>query len=193
MLKKIFMLIILILLSIDSKIVAFAHSYIKESKPSEAEIVKEPIDMIDITFETKIETIGELFLTYNNQTIEVKNITIEEDKLIGQLDKPLSNGQYKAIWKIVGEDGHPLEGTISFTVQVPNQYQNESSNKVVETEKQTEDPEQPALEQKKNDNNLSRNEKVNQIGSSTIKKWFLPLASLTILIMAFFLFRKDKK
>lgn len=145
--KKSFMTFILIFLCFNPDIEVFAHSYTKESNPAEGEVVEEPLEMIDITFETEIETIGELFLTNNYETVKVENITIEEDQLIGKFDKPLENGRYKATWKIVGADGHPLEGTISFTVQVPDQSQNEPSNKEDETENQTEDIEQEAQEQ----------------------------------------------
>ncbi|MCM3574081.1 MULTISPECIES: copper resistance protein CopC [Mesobacillus] len=193
--KKIWVIAILILISFNLKIEVFAHSYTKESNPAEGEIVKEPLDMIDITFETEIETIGELFLTHNNETYQVENITIEEDKLIGKLDKPLENGEYKATWKIVGEDGHPLEGTISFTVQVPDQTQTEASNREDETENQTEDSEQEGQEQNKEDDTLSQDEQNKQegVGNSNFQKWFLPAAALTILIMALFIFRKGKK
>lgn len=193
--KKIWIIVILILISFNLKIEVFAHSYTKESNPAEGEIVEEPLEIIDITFETEIETIGELFLTQNNQTYEVENITIEEDKLIGKFNKPLENGQYKATWKIVGEDGHPLEGTISFTVQVPDQTQTEASNREDETENQTEDSEQEAQEQNKEDDTLSQDEQNKQdgVGNSNFQKWFLPIATLTILIMAFFIFRKGKK
>jgi copper resistance protein C len=187
------MIVFLILICFSSKIWVSAHSYIKESNPAEGEIVEEPLKMIDITFETEIENIGELFITQKNETYEVRNITIEEDKLIGEFDKPLDNGQYKATWKIVGEDGHPLEGTISFIVQVPNQSQTEPSNNEEGTENQ--DSDQVAQEQNKEDDTLSQYEQNNQNGvaNSNFKKWFLPLATLTIIIMAFFIFRKDKK
>lgn len=190
--NKIWMIAILILISFNSKIEVFAHSYTKESNPAEGEIVEKPLDMIVITFETEIETIGELFLTHNNEIYQVENITIEEDKLIGKFDKPLENGQYQATWKIVGEDGHPLEGTISFTVQVPDQSQNEPSNKEDETGKNLG---QETQEQKKEDDSLSQDEQNKQdgVGNSNFQKWFLPIATLTILIMAFFIFRKGKK
>jgi copper resistance protein C len=192
--KKIWMIAILIFISFNSKIEVFAHSYTKESNPAEGEIVEEPLDMIDITFETEIETIGELFITDNDETYQVENITIEEDKLIAKFDKPLENGEYKATWKIVGEDGHPLEGIISFTVQVPDQSKTETSTRE-ETENQTEDSEQEAQEPRKKEDTLPLNEQKNQNGivNSNFQTWFLPVAALTILLMAFFIFRKGKK
>lgn len=193
--KKSFMALILILLSFNSNIEVFAHSYTKESNPAEGEILRQPLEIIEITFETEIETIGELFLTYNNKTVEVENITIEEDQLIGKFDQPLENGQYKATWKIVGEDGHPLEGTISFTVQAPEQSQNELSTKEDETEDETGDPVQVAKEKGKEKDKvpLTKQDNQNQMVNSNFQKWFLPLTALSILIMALLIFRKDKK
>lgn len=190
--KKTWIIVALILISFNSKIEVFAHSYTKESNPAEGEIVEKPLDMIGITFETEIETIGELFLTHNNEKYKVENITIEEDKLIGKFDKPLENGQYLATWKIVGEDGHPLEGTISFTVQVPDQSQTEPSNKEDETGKNLG---QEAQEQNQEDDTFSQDKQnnQNQVVNINFKKWFLPVAALTILIIAFFIFRKGKK
>ena len=33
--------------------------------------------------------------------------------------QPLENGDYKVEWKIIGADGHPIEGDFSFSVNVP--------------------------------------------------------------------------
>ena len=33
--------------------------------------------------------------------------------------QPLKNGNYIVDWKIIGTDGHPIEGTFSFSVEVP--------------------------------------------------------------------------
>jgi len=186
---KIWVTLFLILFSFNLNFKVSAHSYVKESNPTEGEVVKESLELIDITFETEIETLGELSLSNNNQTVEVKNITIEDDRLIGKLEKPLENGQYKATWKIVGEDGHPLEGTISFTVQTPEPVQNESVNEN-KIEKNRQEMEQSHQEQNKELESLPASE---QKENSITKKWLLPLATITILIMTLFIFRKDKK
>ena len=33
---------------------------------------------------------------------------------------PLENGKYKVEWKIIGADGHPINGEFSFSVNMPD-------------------------------------------------------------------------
>ncbi len=106
----------LIFLCIPS--IGHAHSYLSSSNPKAKEIVTEPLETITLTFETKIEKLSTMHLLSTGNEIPFNNITVKDNQLIGNFSTPLENGSYTIVWKIVGEDGHPITGEIPFEVKV---------------------------------------------------------------------------
>ena len=52
--------------------------------------------------------------------IPVKEISINDNQMVGNLEAPLDHGDYQVLWNIIGADGHPIEGTFTFNVNKPN-------------------------------------------------------------------------
>ncbi|MEH7109287.1 MULTISPECIES: copper resistance CopC family protein [Bacillaceae] len=98
---------------------AFAHSHLEDSTPKQGEILTQsPKDFI-LTFETNVEQTSTFFITDRNGTeIPHLNVKIDGNKLVGTKGDALTNGAYDIHWKVIGTDGHPLEGNIPFTVQL---------------------------------------------------------------------------
>ncbi|WP_335715047.1 copper resistance CopC family protein [Neobacillus drentensis] len=98
----------------------FAHSHLESSSPKNGEVLTQPLKEIALTFETTLESTSTFTLEDSKGTsIPLSKVSIEGNKLIGTLNNELANGGYKIHWKIIGTDGHPLEGDISFSVQLP--------------------------------------------------------------------------
>lgn len=73
-----------------------------------------------------------LRLTYNNNVLDVgtevlitdvngTDVTKGAPKVSGRdvttaLDAPLSDGSYRAVWRVVSSDGHPIDGGFSFDI-----------------------------------------------------------------------------
>ncbi|PYI57118.1 copper resistance CopC family protein [Paenibacillus flagellatus] len=101
---------------------AWAHTGIKSSSPANGETVTSPLQEIKMEFNTEIEPLSSLSVQQaNGEPIRVADLKVEKSSLSGKLDKPLLNGEYTAVWKIVGRDGHPIEGKVVFTIQLPEQ------------------------------------------------------------------------
>lgn len=99
---------------------AFAHTGLESSVPGNEEIVKEDLQKITLTFETKIEQGSTFTLTNSkNKEIQVQNIEKTDNQLIGILSVPLENENYNVQWQIIGVDGHIIDGEYNFTVDVP--------------------------------------------------------------------------
>ncbi|MFJ5758610.1 copper resistance protein CopC [Neobacillus sp. NPDC093182] len=99
----------------------FAHSHLEDSTPKNGEIVTESLTAITLTFETAIEpTSSFTLMDEKNAFIPLSEVSINGDQLIANVEDNLTNGAYTINWKIIGEDGHPLEGDIPFTVQLPD-------------------------------------------------------------------------
>lgn len=193
--KKLAIMFFMLLISFYPSLEAFAHSYTKSSSPAEGEVVTQPLNVIEIIFETDIEQMGQLSLSIQNETIEIENVTIEGDTLIGSLNAPLENGQYKANWKIVGEDGHPIEGTINFSVELPVQEPVQSENETNEEEQSevAQDEKQEEPQTSEENVQLTPEEDVDAKESNGVQKWLLPLVAIVALIAIFLVFRKGKK
>jgi copper resistance protein C len=98
----------------------FAHSHLEDSTPKNGEIVTEELTAITLTFETAIEpTSSFTLLNDKNASIPLSTVSISGKQLIANVEDNLINGGYTIHWKIIGEDGHPLEGDIPFTVSLP--------------------------------------------------------------------------
>ena len=114
-----------ILLSILAALVLFvpnaaAHTYLDTTKPENGEVVVEPLQSISLTYAGKIEQ-GSTFkvITANGEQMETSNMTLVDGVLTGSFDNPLPNGDYTVQWNSISEDGHPLSGEFSFTVNAP--------------------------------------------------------------------------
>ncbi|GIO43733.1 copper resistance CopC family protein [Paenibacillus apis] len=98
---------------------AFAHTHMVSSSPEKDEQVEQPIDQIQLDFHTDIAPLSSFTVTGEQGTIELEEIQVEGARMTGLLAGDLENGTYTVDWKIVGEDGHPMEGSYSFSVNVP--------------------------------------------------------------------------
>jgi methionine-rich copper-binding protein CopC len=98
----------------------FAHSHLEESTPKNEEIVTEALSVITLTFETAIEpTSSFTLMDEKNASLPLSEVSISGNQLSANIEDDLTNGAYTIHWKIIGEDGHPLEGDIPFTINLP--------------------------------------------------------------------------
>jgi copper resistance protein C len=99
---------------------AFAHTGLKSSSPENKQIVKEEVKEISMVFNTDIENLSN-FTVKNDQGTEYKVIDklIKKSTMSGTLEQSLKDGSYTVEWKIIGRDGHPINGTLLFSVEIP--------------------------------------------------------------------------
>ena len=99
---------------------ALAHTGLETSSPENGGVVTEEVREIALTYEGKIEQGGTLEVSNSNgQSIPVEDISIEDTQMTGTFTNALENGDYTVVWNIIGADGHPIAGELSFTVDVP--------------------------------------------------------------------------
>lgn len=97
--------------------VVSAHTSLSSSNPTEGQVVTENLDQITLKFATAIEELSTMELIKEGNKIALGEIKVENQQLIGTISDPLVNGSYTIQWKIVGEDGHPINGEVNFSVQ----------------------------------------------------------------------------
>ena len=189
MVKKMFLFTLFLFLAFVNN--ALAHTGLESSSPQDGDIISEELQQITLTFETKIEQ-GSTFelQNLNGKTIPIENISVSENQIIGNFLNPLENGEYQVNWKIIGADGHPIDGEFSFSVNVP----------ITEapTEEQVEPQEeiqpQPNVEEKEVDTEYEA--KYEEIQQNKIPSYVIPTLIgllIVIVVVSFLLIMKRKK
>nr|WP_274388694.1 copper resistance protein CopC [Brevibacillus agri] len=96
---------------------AFAHTGLENSTPQNQQVVSEVKEIV-LQFNTKVEKTSTFTVkSEQGEVIEVNNVEINGKVLKGEITKPLQDGSYTVNWKIVGTDGHPIEGNFAFVVK----------------------------------------------------------------------------
>ncbi|MEK4083584.1 copper resistance CopC family protein [Psychrobacillus sp. FSL K6-1415] len=113
--KKICILLLLLLFTFTPS--ASAHTGLESSVPQDGEVITENISTLSLTFNTTIEDTSTFKITRESgQEISLAEHIVKEKEMIGTLSSPLQEGTYIVTWKIIGEDGHPIKKSYSFSV-----------------------------------------------------------------------------
>lgn len=137
--KKIMMLLVLSLFSMP--LIGQAHTTLSSSSPEEGSVVVESLEEVVLTFGTVIEQGSTMTLESEGTTYEFDEILLSGEVMTGTITEELPNAPYTINWKIIGTDGHPIEGIVSFELNV----EAVAEEPVVE-EPATETAEEPAVE-----------------------------------------------
>lgn len=138
--KKIIILLVLSIFALP--LVGQAHTTLSSSTPAEGSVVVETLDEVILTFGTVIEQGSTMTLESEGSTYEFEEVVLASGVMTGKMTEELPNGSYTIQWKIIGVDGHPIEGEVPFELAV----------EVVEEEPVVEEPEvetdkEPAAEE----------------------------------------------
>ncbi|TSB47855.1 copper resistance CopC family protein [Alkalicoccobacillus porphyridii] len=113
---------------------ASAHSQLESSVPEDGQTVEESLDTITIHFSGGIEAASTMSLIKDNEEEIALEIEVDGSTLTARVEQPLANGEYEAMYTILSEDTHPVEGAFSFTVAT------EEESTIEEKPDQTEAP-----------------------------------------------------
>nr|WP_198044809.1 copper resistance protein CopC [Lysinibacillus timonensis] len=124
--KRIFWLALVLFVMLSTT--AFAHSNLTSSTPSDGEVVDGNLKELKLQFDTSIENTSSLtLLSENGEQIPV-TISVNTNTLVAQIPAPLKNGTYEVDWKVIGEDGHQIDGTYLFMVNTAETSTDVSTN-----------------------------------------------------------------
>ncbi|ANU26629.1 copper resistance CopC family protein [Planococcus versutus] len=183
--KKMIMLLVIAILALP--LVGQAHTTLSSSTPAEGSVVVDPLDEVILTFGTVIELGSTMILENEEATYEFEEVALSNEVMTGKMTEELPNGSYVIKWKIIGVDGHPIEGEVPFELAV----------EVVEEEPVVEEPEvetetEPAEEKvtATEESSAQATETTEEDGGSSIITVILILA---VVIIGFIVFRLLKK
>lgn len=102
--------------------VAQAHTAFSGSSPNDGETLSAPPEQLHLTFSGKLEgALHAVKLTGpDGVAAPLEPLVLSDDRKMIMADLPeLANGKYTVAFRVISGDGHPMEGTISFEVAVP--------------------------------------------------------------------------
>lgn len=160
--------------------VALGHSGLSSSSPTEGEIVQRELTTVSIQFNTTIENSSTLqVIDADGQEVPIENLLLSSDSMVADFVKPLPEGDYTVKWKIIGKDGHPIDGVFSFSVVLAPESNDVASN-----------------EQNHDDKIHSIDEERKVIKESKESNFFLTIVALLLTGIAvgagYLLFRKER-
>lgn len=128
-----------------------AHSYLQQSYPSHGEVIENSIQDISLTFDAGIESssVIEIFRS-NGEEVPLQELIVDSPYIEATLVDPLATDDYKLNWLVIGDDGHPTEGTIEFSIILP-QVEEGAKEKVTEQEEANETREDVVEERETNE------------------------------------------
>lgn len=99
---------------------AAAHTYLSETTPEDGATVTENVSQVVLKYEGKIEQ-GSTFKAVAADGTEYvpANVELVDGVLTGTFEPALPNDVYTINWNSISQDGHPLSGEFSFTVDAP--------------------------------------------------------------------------
>ena len=99
---------------------ASAHTELIESTPTDGEAL-EALPLVALTFSGTVLDVGsEIFVTDSTGVTIQLEVTYPEATAVEATVPPLANGAVVIEWRVVAEDGHPIEGIIAVTLGAPS-------------------------------------------------------------------------
>lgn len=100
---------------------ALAHDQLIGSNPKNgAKLDKQP-EWLELEFSGDIQEVGtEIQVNHNGKDVSAGEITVEGRKVSSALPDDLAPGDYEVVWRVVSSDGHPISGTVKFTIKDSN-------------------------------------------------------------------------
>ena len=119
---------------------ASAHDVLVASDPGEGDTLTQSPRAITLTFNNNPLAVGSAIVVTDadGATVHEGEGTVDGLDVALELPAELASGEYEASWRVASSDGHPIEGVIPFTVELPEPA--EPDETVEPAEQPTEQP-----------------------------------------------------
>ncbi|MFA1711512.1 copper resistance protein CopC [Peribacillus frigoritolerans] len=177
--KKILFMLMCMFICIPT--IANAHTELTSSNPKEGQMVTEELDEIVLDFAGSIEELSTMKLMKDGEEVSLSQVQVQDKKMVGTPSAPLENGSYIIDWTIAGEDGHPISGKVSFTVQIEHMHE----------EKEAAQPKAANKENEQQDKGEVQKE--NQTSSNSVTTIITVILFVVLGLGVVLMFRKKRK
>ncbi|MGX6396544.1 copper resistance CopC family protein [Rothia kristinae] len=97
---------------------AQAHDELLQADPADGATLEQAPDRITLTYSGDITALGNEVRVTDSQgkTVSTGDVTVDGTHVIQRISPDAGDETYTVSWRVVSSDGHPIEGTSSFTV-----------------------------------------------------------------------------
>ncbi|MDO5712664.1 MAG: copper resistance protein CopC [Micrococcales bacterium] len=97
---------------------ASAHDSLIDSDPAQDAVLTEIPSQLELTFSGEISDLGVQFVVVGPEERDVVQgtPTVSGTVVTQALAEELVDGDYQATWRVTSSDGHPISGTIDFSI-----------------------------------------------------------------------------
>src|SRR5262249_9120182 len=99
---------------------ALAHASIVRSEPSDRAVVAQSPAELRLTFNEPVSPLVFRLVSPTGETVEVKHVTGENATVTVVPPGALARGTHLLSWRVISADGHPVGGTVTFSVAAPS-------------------------------------------------------------------------
>ncbi|WP_134738430.1 copper resistance protein CopC [Nocardioides sp. 503] len=101
---------------------ASAHATLVSSDPTEGEVLTETPDAVTFTFDEPVSLTAEAVQVFDATGEDVESESSTRDAVITtDLPDQLADGTYVVTWRVVSSDGHPITGSLTFSIGAPSE------------------------------------------------------------------------
>lgn len=135
----------------------FAHTGLENATPAEDDVVTEEMQEIVLEFNTELEQASS-FTVKDEAGQEVPlSIKVAGQTMTGTLGAAVANDVYTVNWKIIGADGHPIEGMYTFTLDISEDSGSSGTGEEAEEATDEETSDQESAEEPIDENSADQN------------------------------------
>ncbi len=100
---------------------AAAHATLISTDPVEGAVLAETPDVVTFTFDERVSLIEDSVRVFDAAGEQVDSTAKGEDKVVtADLPDELPEGTYVVAWRVVSSDGHPISGSLTFSIGAPS-------------------------------------------------------------------------
>jgi copper transport protein len=95
---------------------ALAHASLLGSEPADRAMVAESPQVLRLTFNEPVSPLALRLVTADGGVLDLADVTAADAALTVRLPGPLPQGTHVLSWRVISADGHPVGGSIMFSV-----------------------------------------------------------------------------
>lgn len=99
---------------------AFAHAQLRGAEPRAGAVVAQAPEAARLVFNEPVAPLQARWITSNGETHDVAARS-EGDALVAPLPDAAGRGTIVLSWRVVSQDGHPVGGTLAFSIGAPSE------------------------------------------------------------------------
>lgn len=99
---------------------AHAHASLIGSEPADRAVIARPPEAIKLTFNEPVSPLVLRLVGEGGHALELSDVAAADATLTIRLPGPLPQGTHLLSWRVVSADGHPVGGTLTFSIGRPS-------------------------------------------------------------------------